>query len=107
MSLVSSPLWHGLNGHPASRAIVPSLARLLSLLVAFGFSSIRLPTLWAAHATYSGCDTGGVVGKHSAMMYGTGRRDPVAGVGGTNTVNDFIAAQGMPLLALSEDDDDE
>lgn len=41
------------------------------------------------------------------MMYGPGRRDPVAGIGGGNTVNDFVAAQGMPLLELSEDDDDE
>lgn len=49
-SLVSAPLWVGLNGFPASREVLPGLARLLALLVAFTFSAVRLPPLWAAHA---------------------------------------------------------
>ncbi|CAM9319029.1 unnamed protein product [Ectocarpus sp. 12 AP-2014] len=49
-SLVSAPLWVGLNGFPASREVVPGVARLLALLVAFTFSAVRLPPLWAAHA---------------------------------------------------------
>lgn len=47
---MSAPLWGGLNGAPASREIIPGLAHLATLLVAFTFSAVRLPPLWAAHA---------------------------------------------------------
>lgn len=55
-SLVSVPLWRGLNGFPASREVLPGVVRLLALLVAFTFSAVRLPPLWAAHArAYRDC----------------------------------------------------
>lgn len=53
ISLVTAPLCRGLNGAPASQEILPGLARLLALLIAFTFSVVRLPTLWAAHTVFT------------------------------------------------------
>ncbi|CAM9599832.1 unnamed protein product [Ectocarpus sp. 8 AP-2014] len=74
-SLVSAPLWVGLNGFPASREVVPGVARLLALLVAFTFSAVRLPPLWAAHARSfdnSGSNSTSTKGSSSGGSSGSG-----------------------------------
>ncbi|CAM9461097.1 unnamed protein product [Ectocarpus sp. 6 AP-2014] len=75
-SLVSAPLWVGLNGFPASREVVPGIGRLLALLVAFTFSAVRLPPLWAAHArsfdSSNGASTKGVSSGGSSGSGGGG-----------------------------------
>ncbi|CAM9880469.1 unnamed protein product [Ectocarpus sp. 4 AP-2014] len=74
-SLVSAPLWLGLNGFPASREVVPGVARLLALLVAFTFSAVRLPPLWAAHARLfnsSGSNSTSTKGSSSGGSSGSG-----------------------------------
>lgn len=98
VSLISAPRWHGLDGYPASAEILPGSARLLSLLVTFVFTTIRLPPLWAAHASHSGCDT--LSTSKQRPLKGArslGKRQEAAG--------DFVSPKGMPLSALWEEED--
>eukprot|EP00903_Cladosiphon_okamuranus_P008344 g8027.t1 len=84
-SLVSAPLWVGLNGFPASREIVPGIARLLALLAVFTFSAVRLPPLWAAHARSFDCrgsSTRNRVSSGVGSTGGSGGGRPSHGCGG-------------------------
>lgn len=108
VSLVCTPLWHGLNGYPASQEILPGIARLLALLVAFCFSTIRLPPLWATHATYSRCDDRSGLKKRPGRLRGTRRWDdaPGASVGLIGAGVDLASPVGLPLSSLLEVHDD-